>query len=87
MTRREFGAIATVVGGKRETLTVPLVHVVDRHVAWKPGQIRKFTNQIWPEAVHDFGRCGIEFAARRCRERCFVILPAGRFLRLCNAMP
>jgi hypothetical protein len=65
MTRREFAAVAAAGAGKAaEPLTLPLVHVVDRHVVWKPGQIRRFTNRIWPEAVRDFGRCGIRIDAR-----------------------
>jgi hypothetical protein len=66
MTRREFVKVGAMAGAgsSRERLKIPLVHVVDRHVAWKPGQIRRFTNQIWPEAVRDFDRCGIHFATR-----------------------
>lgn len=65
MTRREFAAVpAATAATVKNRLSVPLVHVVDRHVTWKPGQIRRFTRQIWPEAVRDFARCGIDFADR-----------------------
>lgn len=64
MTRRGFvclEAVATAVGfAGRTPLVVPVHRVMDRRAQGTP-QIRRFWSSIWPEAVRDFGRCGIQF--------------------------
>jgi hypothetical protein len=32
---------------------------MDGRVKWRPNQLRRFWSSMWPEAVRDFGRCGI----------------------------
>jgi len=62
MTRREFfsiavaGAIPTVSHGP---LIVPVHHILDDQVKWRPQQLQRLWSDIWPEAIRDFGRCGI----------------------------
>lgn len=62
MTRRELlsaaaaGGVPTV---SQAPLIVPVCIVLDGRVKWRPEQIGRFWSSIWPEAVRDFGRCGI----------------------------
>jgi|SRR5579872_295463 len=62
MTRREFCsfAIAAVLpGASRAELVVPVQIILDSRAKLKPEQIGRFWSRLWPEAVRDFGRCGI----------------------------
>ena len=61
MTRREFFSIAAagVPGPAPRPLSVPIHHVLDRGAKWRPEQIGAFWSRLWPQAVHDFGSCGI----------------------------
>jgi hypothetical protein len=63
MTRREifltaFGAVVPAVS--QIPLIVPVRHVMDARAKWTPEQIRRFWSRIWPEAVRDLGRCGVQ---------------------------
>src|SRR5947209_8761959 len=42
-------------------LIVPIHRVLDTRAACAPEQLRRFWSSIWPEAVRDFNRCGIQF--------------------------
>ena len=63
MTRREFVSIAAAAS--TPSLAVPLIvpvhRVMDSRAKCTPQQVRHFSTSIWPEAVRDFGRCGIQF--------------------------
>ena len=63
MTRREFvsTAAASVPSGSPVPLMVPVHRVMDSRAKCTPQQVRHFSTSIWPEAVRDFGRCGIQF--------------------------
>ncbi len=64
MTRRDFFSAAAAVAGPRFVLSgplaVPVRQVMDSRAKCTPEQLRGFSSAIWPEAVRDFGRCGIE---------------------------
>ncbi len=62
MTRREFfslAAAAVVPAISQTPLIVPVHLIMDGRVKWRPNQLRRFWSSMWPEAVRDFGRCGI----------------------------
>src|SRR5579864_5040785 len=65
MTRREFistaAGTAAVPSGYRGPLIVPVHRVVDSRAKCTPQQVHRFSSSIWPEAVRDFERCGIQF--------------------------
>jgi len=44
-------------------LKVPVRQVFDSRAKSTPEQLRRFTSNIWPEAVRDFERCGIHLAS------------------------
>jgi hypothetical protein len=63
MTRREFfslAAAAVVPTISQAPLIVPVHLVLDGRAKWRPEQIRRFWSSIWPEAVRNFGWCGIQ---------------------------
>ena len=64
MTRREFvstaAAGAAVPFSSPVPLIVPVHRVVDSRAKCTPRQLRRFSSSIWPEAVRDFQRCGIQ---------------------------
>lgn len=64
MTRREFvstaAAGAAVPSSSPVPLIVPVHRVVDSRAKCTPLQVRRFSSSIWPEAVRDFQRCGIQ---------------------------
>jgi hypothetical protein len=63
MTRREFfstAAAAAVPSSARAPLIVPVHRVWDSRAKCTPQQVRHFSATIWPEAVRDFERCGIQ---------------------------
>ncbi len=63
MTRREFVSTAAVVVLSRSPapLIVPLHRVMDARAKCSLEQVSHFSSSIWPEAVRDFQRCGIQF--------------------------
>ena len=63
MTRREFvsTAAAAVFSNSPAPLKIPVHQVMDSHAKCTPRQISRFSSSIWPEAVRDFQRCGIQF--------------------------
>lgn len=65
MTRREFVSTssAAVVNSSRVSLIIPLHRVADSRAKCTAQQFSRFSSGIWPEAVRDFQRCGIQFQA------------------------
>jgi hypothetical protein len=64
MTRRELFSKAPAAGlvpiiSQQAPVIVPVHHVLDGQVKWRPDQIHHFWSRIWPEAVRDLERCGI----------------------------
>lgn len=61
MTRRDFlWAAAAFSSATREQVTVPVHRIVDAKAPFPPGSLQRFWSSIWPEAVTDFGRGGVE---------------------------
>ena len=60
MTRRDFVRLAAVTA-VRGPLVIPLHRVMDKRAKCTPEQLRQFWWKIWPEAVREFQRAGIEF--------------------------
>jgi hypothetical protein len=63
VTRRQFiwtAAGAPIRSGAPARLPVPIHRVVDARAQCPPEQLRHFWSSIWPEAVGDFSRGGIE---------------------------
>jgi len=63
MTRRHFiwtAATAAVPSSAPARLRVPVHRVMDARAQCPPEQLHRFWSSIWPEAVRDFGRGGIE---------------------------
>jgi len=64
MTRREFMSAATAApllrAASRPPVIVPVHQLLDGRVKWRPEQVRYFWSSLWPEAVHDLERCGIQ---------------------------
>src|SRR5579884_2008818 len=42
-------------------VVVPIHRILNSRARCTPGQIRGFWNRIWPQAVREFGSCGIQF--------------------------
>jgi hypothetical protein len=63
MTRREFVSTSAVavVCSSPVPLIVPVHRVMDSRAKCTPQQVSRFWSSIWPEAVRDFERCGIQF--------------------------
>lgn len=61
MTRRDFLAFAATAAASPSTLVLPVHHVLDTATRSSPEDLRRFQSAIWPEAVRDFARCGIQF--------------------------
>jgi hypothetical protein len=63
MTRREFvwTAAAAVRSTAQTPLIVPLRRVMDTRAKCSPDQLRRFHSILWPEALRDFNRGGIQF--------------------------
>jgi hypothetical protein len=65
MTRRELllvsiGApLGQLRSASRTPVIVPVRLLVDGSVKWRPELIQHFWSSMWPEAVREFGRCGI----------------------------
>ncbi|MBI5280680.1 MAG: hypothetical protein HY858_03280 [Candidatus Solibacter usitatus] len=64
MNRRDFLYAATVAANAPiradSPLVVPVHRVTDSRIRATPQQLRNFWWTIWPEAVRDFSRCGIQ---------------------------
>jgi hypothetical protein len=63
MTRRDFVFAAAAAGGRsgaQAPLIVPVHRVMDIRTKCTPEQMNRFWWRIWPEAVRDFNRCGIQ---------------------------
>lgn len=60
MTRREFAAFFPAAAAARDAVAVPVHRIVDAKARFQPGAVDRFWRSIWPEAVRDFGRGGIE---------------------------
>jgi hypothetical protein len=63
MTRREFFLVTPAAGvvpkASQAPLRVPVRHVLDVRLNSRREQIRSYWSRIWPEAVRNFGWCGI----------------------------
>ncbi len=60
MTRRNFVRLAAVTAAQRP-LVIPLHRVMDKRAKCTQEQLRHFWWKIWPEAVREFQRAGIQF--------------------------
>jgi len=64
MTRRDFvsttAAAAAIPSISQAPLIVPVHLVMDTRAKCTPEQLRRFSSSIWPEAVRDFRRCGLQ---------------------------
>ena len=61
MNRRDFlRTAAAAATGVPSRLVVPVHRIVDAREACPPEQVRRFWWSIWPEAVREFSRGGIE---------------------------
>jgi hypothetical protein len=63
MTRRDFIGTALAVpirSGAQARLSVPVHRIMDARAQCSPEQLHHFWSSIWPEAVGDFGRGGLE---------------------------
>jgi hypothetical protein len=62
MTRRNFISVAAAAGGPANSraLILPVHRVMDARAQCPPERLRRFWSSIWPEAVRDFHRSGIE---------------------------
>jgi hypothetical protein len=65
MTRRDFVRTAVLAANARPAAPAPLIVPVrlvkDSRAKFTPEQVRHFDSVIWPEAVRDFQRGGIQF--------------------------
>jgi hypothetical protein len=65
MTRRLFVSMAALAAPVRaaaqEPLILPFHRVMDTRAKCTPEQLQHFWWSIWPEAVRNFNRCGIQF--------------------------
>lgn len=65
MTRRNFLGMAAAAAGAgwaaESPVIVPVRRVVDTRAKCTPEQLQRFWWSIWPEAVREFGRCGVRF--------------------------
>lgn len=63
MTRRNFlsttMAMGAALSAEPQPLIVPVNQVLDTATKAPEDLLHRFTASIWPEAVRDFGRCGI----------------------------
>jgi len=67
MTRRDFlwaGTVAPTLGLEPK-LAVPVHRVMDSRIQCTPEQLRRYWWSVWPEAVRDFDRGGIQL---RCTD-------------------
>jgi len=70
MNRRDFirtAALAAVPPAAAAPLVVPVRRVEDVRAKCTPPELQRFWWSIWPEAVREFGRCGIEIQTNDVR--------------------
>jgi hypothetical protein len=63
MTRRDFictAAVAAALPSSAGQLVVPIHRITDSHTKPTPEQLRRFSSDLWPEAVRDYARGGIQ---------------------------
>jgi hypothetical protein len=64
MTRRDFflaaSAAASAASGAQAPLLLPVHRVMDIRTKCTPERLNRFWWRVWPEAVRDFSRCGIQ---------------------------
>jgi hypothetical protein len=80
VTRRQFfstAAGAIIPSTAEEPLVVRVNQVLDTRAKYTPQELAQFSSRIWPEAVRDFKRCGIQLQ-RRQREAETRRSPGGR---------
>jgi hypothetical protein len=65
MTRREMFSAAVLAIFSEVALRVPVRQVFDGRAKCTPEQLRRFATSIWPEAVRDFRRCGIQLETKQ----------------------
>jgi hypothetical protein len=62
ITRRRFLAtplVAAAISRPQAAVIVPVHIVLDRSAQWGRNMLPRFWQQLWPQAVRDFARCGI----------------------------
>ena len=66
MTRRELllTAVGSVSRASESPVIVPLLLIIDRRARLRSDSINGFWSHIWPEALRDFARCGIQIQTR-----------------------
>src|SRR4051794_32480438 len=65
MTRRGFLSVLPVAFVRAPAVVVVPVHIVqDADAKITPRQFQYFWWSVWPEAVREFGRCGIRLDAK-----------------------
>src|SRR5258705_12120532 len=80
MTRRDFvstAAAAVIPANSQTPLIAPVNLVMDSRAKCTPQQLRRFFSSIWPEAVRDFNRCGIQLQGNQ-RTGEIKLSPGGR---------
>jgi len=80
MTRREFvstAAALAIPANSQTPLVAPVNLVMDSRAKCTPQQLRRFFSSIWPEAVRDFNRCGIQLQSNQ-RTGEIKLSPGGR---------
>lgn len=50
-----------IAAGAQPPLLIPVHRVMDSRARHTPDRLRRFNLDVWPEAVRDFNRCGIQF--------------------------
>ena len=66
MTRRDFFQLAAATGAASSAaVAVPLNLILDSRAKFWPPALHAFWSRIWPQAVRDFARGGIELRIRR----------------------
>jgi hypothetical protein len=62
VTRRELfaTAIPAFTAEPASPLIVPVHHIIDTRSRFRVRDFNRYWSRIWPEAVRDFGRCGIQ---------------------------
>ena len=73
--RREF-LLASLAAAPDSPVEVPVRVVIDRDAKWWPGQLKDFSDRIWPECARDFLRGGVALKTSRGEGR--VERPNGR---------
>ena len=64
MTRRSLLCLPASLLASTGTMSVPIQHIFDTRANASREQLDRFRQRIWPEAVNDFSRCGIQFQTK-----------------------